>query len=103
VRSLSTPFSSNLKKIISPFIKGTCLTFYILVVYRLSKLTGKTLEDNNPIAELSDPNRPTKLGEFYSELYDNEWTNALDVLHLNGHDEDIAIETLKLTLLVWSL
>jgi hypothetical protein len=75
-----------------------------LVIYRLSKLAGERLVDNNPaITDLSDPNRPTKHGKFYSELYDNEWTNALDVLHQNGHEDDIAIETLKLTLLVWSL
>ena len=39
------------------------------------------LTDNNPnIADLSDENRPTKLVEKLSELYDNEWTNAYGVL-----------------------
>lgn len=40
--------------------------------------SGK-LRDNNPnITDLGDPNRPTKLGEQMSELYDNEWTDALE-------------------------
>lgn len=39
------------------------------------------LRDNNPnIADLSDQFRPTKLGEQFSELYDNEWTDAFDAL-----------------------
>jgi hypothetical protein len=39
------------------------------------------LRDNNPgITDLSDPNRPIKLGEKASEIYDNEWTNALEKL-----------------------
>ena len=39
------------------------------------------LMDSNPnIADLSDTNRPTKLVEQFSELYDNEWTNAYGVL-----------------------
>ena len=34
---------------------------------------------NNPnITDLSDMNRPTKLAEKYSELYDNEWTDAYE-------------------------
>lgn len=57
--------------------------------------------DNNPaIADLSDPNRPTKLAEVYNEIYDNEWTDALDKLLQSGYDEETAIETLRLTLLV---
>ncbi|KAH3838973.1 hypothetical protein DPMN_112391 [Dreissena polymorpha] len=37
--------------------------------------------DNNPnIADLSDMNRPTKLAERFSELYDNEWTDCFEVL-----------------------
>ncbi|XP_052797201.1 uncharacterized protein LOC128229359 isoform X2 [Mya arenaria] len=49
---------------------------------RLNKATGAAnLRENNPnIAELSDPNRPTKLSERYSELYDNQWTNAFEKL-----------------------
>ncbi|MGB1270763.1 MAG: hypothetical protein ACPG5T_01680, partial [Endozoicomonas sp.] len=48
---------------------------------RLSKLAGDKLIDNNPgIADLRDPNRPMKLGEQFSQIYDDEWTNALEEL-----------------------
>ena len=50
----------------------------------LSKLMGSRLTDNNPnIADLSDPNRPTKIAEFYTELYDNQWTDAYDEMEKN--------------------
>ncbi|XP_021352058.1 mitotic spindle assembly checkpoint protein MAD1-like isoform X1 [Mizuhopecten yessoensis] len=53
---------------------------------RLSKELGTKLSDNNPtIADLSDPNRAMKLGEKYNELYDNEWTDAMEKL---GEFED---------------
>ena len=42
---------------------------------------GNKMKAGNPdIADLSDKNRPTKLAETYTELYDNEWTDALDTL-----------------------
>lgn len=48
---------------------------------RLSKLASDRLTDNNPnIADLSDANRPTKLGEMFGELYDNQWTDAFESL-----------------------
>lgn len=44
-------------------------------------MAANRLRDNNPgITDLSDPNRPIKLGEKASEIYDNEWTNALENL-----------------------
>ncbi|KAK3602819.1 hypothetical protein CHS0354_026370 [Potamilus streckersoni] len=56
---------------------------------RLSHEIGRKVSEGNPnITDLSDHKRPTKLGEIYSELYDNEWTNAFEVLtqtlKLNG-------------------
>jgi hypothetical protein len=69
---------------------------------RLSKVAGDRLTDNNPaIADLSDPNRPTKIGEMYSEVYDNEWTDAFEALTNAGYDEREAIDTLRLTLMVF--
>lgn len=51
--------------------------------YRLSKHMGAELMTDNPnIADLSDSNRPTKLAEIFSELYDNDWTNAYEDLHM---------------------
>lgn len=39
------------------------------------------MRQNNPeIADLSDTNRPTKIAERFSELYDNEWTEAFEKL-----------------------
>ena len=39
------------------------------------------LRDGNPnVVDLSDQNRPNKLGEQFSELYDNQWTNAFEAI-----------------------
>ena len=52
-----------------------------LILYRLSELAGARLKDNNPaIADLSDQNRPSKMSERYSELYDNEWTDVMEAV-----------------------
>ncbi|XP_060602792.1 uncharacterized protein LOC132755875 [Ruditapes philippinarum] len=70
------------------------------LIQRLSKVPEQHLVVDNPaIAELSDPNRPQKLGEFYSELYDNEWTDAFDAITMSGYDEKDTIVTLQLTLI----
>ncbi|XP_033731598.1 uncharacterized protein LOC117321241 [Pecten maximus] len=62
---------------------------------RLSKELGMKLTDNNPaIADLSDPNRAMKIGEKYSELYDNEWTDALDILCADGSNEESNVRKL---------
>lgn len=56
---------------------------------RLSKVVGEKLTNNNPdIADLSDSNRPTRLAEYFSELYDNEWTDAFDCLTTNSKRTD---------------
>ncbi|XP_060569841.1 uncharacterized protein LOC132728251 [Ruditapes philippinarum] len=48
---------------------------------RLSKVAGARLTDNNPyIADLGDPNRPTKIAEQFSELHDDPWTEAYEIL-----------------------
>ncbi|XP_060566867.1 uncharacterized protein LOC132725704 [Ruditapes philippinarum] len=48
---------------------------------RFSALAANKLTDGNAnIADLSDENRPTKLSEKYSELYDNQWTDAFTYL-----------------------
>lgn len=42
---------------------------------------ASSLRQNNPdIADLSDSNRPTKIAERFSSLYDEEWTNAYEAL-----------------------
>ncbi|CAG2254446.1 unnamed protein product [Mytilus edulis] len=46
---------------------------------RLSSVAGEKLTKGNPsITDLGDPNRPMKISEKYGELYDNEWTDAMD-------------------------
>ena len=57
---------------------------------------GSKLSEKNPnITDLSDSNRPTKIAEKYSELYDNEWTDALETLSDNGiYTEESAIQVL---------
>lgn len=69
---------------------------------RLSEVAGLRLCDNNPnIQDLSDTKRPTKIVEAFGELYDNEWTNALEDLLKTQHSEREAIDTLAGILKVW--
>ena len=68
----------------------------ILLSFRLSKLSSQALASGNEhIVDLSDENRPVKLGERYSELYDNEWTDAFEVLTSDlSYDDKAAIQKL---------
>ncbi|KAK3602810.1 hypothetical protein CHS0354_026361 [Potamilus streckersoni] len=68
---------------------------------RLSRHMGQQMSDGNPnITDLSDPNRPSKLGERFSELYDNEWTNAFEGLTVTfGMNDKEAIDFLRNMLL----
>lgn len=62
---------------------------------RLSELAGRKLLDNNPnIADLSTEIRPTKIGENFMQVYDNEWTDAFEELAQNGQDDKQCIDTL---------
>uniref|UniRef100_K1R1C4 Mitochondria-eating protein C-terminal domain-containing protein n=1 Tax=Magallana gigas TaxID=29159 RepID=K1R1C4_MAGGI len=62
---------------------------------RLSKEMSSKLNDKNPnITDLSDSNRPTKIAEKYNELYDNEWTDALEELTEERYLEEVAISEL---------
>ncbi|VDI02339.1 Hypothetical predicted protein [Mytilus galloprovincialis] len=49
---------------------------------RLSSIAGEKLSKGNPtITDLGDPNRPMKIGDKYGELYDNEWTDAMESIN----------------------
>lgn len=62
---------------------------------------GDKLTDNNPnIADLSDRNRPTKISERYQELYDNQWTDAFEIIDGKIGNEETTIKTLIDILLV---
>ena len=48
---------------------------------RLSSYASKQMMDGNPnITDLSDQNRPTKIGERFASLYDEEWSEAFDAV-----------------------
>ncbi|KAK3602811.1 hypothetical protein CHS0354_026362 [Potamilus streckersoni] len=70
---------------------------------RLSRHMGQQMSEGNPnITDLSDKNRPSKLGERYSELYDNEWTDAFECLTDKFYmdiDDKSGIEILRKILL----
>lgn len=54
---------------------------YYYYFFRLSTIAGSRLKDGNPIiTDLSDDNRPLKIAERFSEIYDNEWTDVFDNL-----------------------
>jgi hypothetical protein len=60
---------------------------------------GDRLTDNNPnTADLDNRNRPTKLAEKCAELYDNQWTDAFDVLEKHYQDDEYVIEALLIDL-----
>ena len=59
---------------------GSIIHFHF-ISFRYSKLAGESLAMGNAnVTDLSDPNRPTKLAEQFSELYDNDWTDAFEEL-----------------------
>ncbi|KAK3602802.1 hypothetical protein CHS0354_026351 [Potamilus streckersoni] len=63
---------------------------------RLSKQVSDQMTENNPnIADQFSQNRPSKLGERYSEVYDNQWTIAFEVLtETYGEVDETAIQIL---------
>ena len=67
---------------------------------RLSEAISHRLRANNPaIADLSDPDRASKIGEQLSELYDNEWTDAFEQIKAASKklaDLDIIVILMKL-------
>ena len=67
----------------------TCTMLYF------SKQAGQALMHKNPdIADLSDDNRPTKIAERFSQLYDDQWTDAYDALMKDGQTERDVIRIL---------
>ncbi|XP_056012439.1 enolase-phosphatase E1-like isoform X2 [Ostrea edulis] len=68
---------------------------------RLSKFASQQLTEGNPnIADLSDTHRPTRLGEMYSQLFDDEWSEAFEAFKPkkeedeDDDDDDIFPDTL---------
>lgn len=64
------------------------------IFFKLSRVADVHLSDNNPdISDLSDSDRPQKLNEKISDLYDKEWADAIEILE-TGQGEQAAIGTL---------
>ncbi|XP_056012448.1 uncharacterized protein LOC125679548 isoform X2 [Ostrea edulis] len=66
---------------------------------RLSRFASQQLTEGNPnIADLSDVHRPTRLGEMYSQLFDDEWSEAFEALKpsTKEDEDDIYPNTLAL-------
>lgn len=69
--------------------------------HRLSKVAGAKLTHGNAaITDLSDTDRPTKLAEKFSELYDNAWTDAFEELDNTFQNEE---ETIKVLLRIFQV
>ena len=65
------------------------------ILVRLRAAAANRLRDQNPgIKDLSDPYRPLKLAEMVSELFDNEWTNAIENLEAIDVPEEKGIRIL---------
>lgn len=60
---------------------------------RLRKVDGsKASDEYQDVFELSDPDRPTRLGTLFTEVYDNEWSEAFE--SLPGLDKDKRVRLL---------
>lgn len=67
----------------------------IYLYRRLSEVAGAKLKSNNPaITDLSDENRPLKLAEKFSQIYDDDWTDSLEEITKIGVDEETSISFL---------
>ncbi|CAG2219357.1 unnamed protein product [Mytilus edulis] len=66
---------------------------------KLTQVAGADIEaGNTSIADLGYKYKPTRIAELYSELYDNEWTEAVDDLVSTKWSEDIIVRHLFITL-----
>lgn len=60
---------------------------------------AQKLTDHNPnIADLRDQNRPTKISERFSELYNNEWSDAFECIQEKTLKDDREIIKMLLKL-----
>lgn len=63
---------------------------------RLSRIASQQLTQGNPnITDLSDGNRPTKLGERFSQVYDDQWSEAFEALKAKGKQEKETVTELS--------
>ncbi|KAL3879287.1 hypothetical protein ACJMK2_031588 [Sinanodonta woodiana] len=57
-------------------------------------VTDRLTHDNTDIVDLSDEHRPVKLSEKMAEIYNYQWTEALDELQDNGFKEGDTVQLL---------
>ena len=85
----------------------TCQLIPLIIISstrRLSKVAGDKMSADNPdLADLSDPYRPTRLAESFSQLYDDEWTHAYEDLQRKIKSERDVIDKLANILKVWNI
>ena len=63
---------------------------YLISDISLSAIASSQNRNNkSDILDLSDQNRPTKIAEKMSDLYDNAWTNAYEELEDNMEEKEI--------------
>ncbi|XP_053399415.1 uncharacterized protein LOC128557020 [Mercenaria mercenaria] len=59
---------------------------------QIDEVHGKRVSQarrQDDVADLSDVNRPTKIAERFSELFDNEWVDVFESLSKNKGDEQL--------------
>ncbi|XP_062613486.1 uncharacterized protein LOC134275231 isoform X1 [Saccostrea cucullata] len=67
---------------------------------RLTRFASQQLTEGDPnIADLSDVHRPTRLGEMYSQLFDDEWSEAFEALKPTTKEDEDEIYPNTLTML----
>lgn len=60
----------------------------LFAFFKLSRVADVHLSDNNPdISDLSDSDRPQKLNEKISNLYDKEWTDAIEIMETDQGEQ----------------
>ena len=76
-----------------------------VLCFRLSKFATQQLTQGNPnIADLSDRNRPTNIGDKFGQLYDDEWSEAYNALKpYVKSDEEILKILANLIQVCWKL
>ncbi|XP_053400218.1 uncharacterized protein LOC123559198 isoform X2 [Mercenaria mercenaria] len=66
---------------------------------RLSEVAADGhVDSSSALTDLRVRNQPTKIGEMYTDIYDNEWIDAFDALMEDDHKEEAAVEILRLML-----
>lgn len=67
----------------------------------MSKIASDKLTDGNPnFANLSDKNRPTKIGEKFGQMYDDEWSEAFDEIKRTSKKEDAEVYEILLNIVL---